>query len=392
MSGLLLNSLSEASSNNYSVPQHKKLDNSGFSFYGRSYGVGSGVGLVDSPTLITPYSLDGRPAVKYYEYSEIGYISGVYCTYNRSSNLSFIDLQWIQGQGIQGQDKNRTFKETITVLQAVGSLPTGEWTGFTTMSYYGNGTAVALAAQANDTQYFYGFIGGYYYNYLNHAQCEVTFTPTLFNIGVDMIAQNIIVTPAASKDININLDPSGGLVNGTFYSLSFLSQIMSTMYTGVFGDAFARNINATQARENHANLTQSDILTGLTEGLELLLDFYLGTLGASQLMLFNESIAVNATMRFDAVQLGEPVYAYLSFGINLGVIALFLFEATRTRFWKDLPVFNSLDTKSVILGFEASRKKPLTSVRNWTGDAADRDTGRLMVKLGSSKTVLNLST
>jgi hypothetical protein len=387
MSGVLLNSLSEASSSNSSVPQHKKLDNSGFSFYGRSYGVGSGVGLVDSPALITPQNSNSRPAVNYYEYAEIGYTSRVHCIYNESSNLSFTDLQWIQGQ-----DKNYTFKGGVTVLQAVGSLPTGEWTGFTTMSYYGNGTAVALAAQANDTQYFYGFIGGYHYNYLNHAQCGVTFTPALFNIWVDMIAQNITVTPAASRDININLDPSGGLVNGTFYSLGFLSQIMSTMYTGVFGDAFARNINATQARENHVNLTQSDILTGLTEGLELLLDFYLGTIGASQLMLFNESIPVNATMKFDAVQLGEPVYAYLSFVINLGIVILFLFEVIRTGFWKDLPLFNSLDTKSVILGFAGSRKEPLMSVRNWTGNAADRDTGRLMVKLGSSRTVLDLNT
>jgi hypothetical protein len=260
------------------------------------------------------------------------------------------------------------------------------------MSYYGNGTAVALAAQANDTQYFYGFIGGYHYNFLNHAQCGVTFTPTLFNITVDVLAQNITAMPATSADTNINLDASGGLVNGTFYSLGFLSQIMSTMYTGVFGDAFARNINATQARENHVNLTRSDILTGLTEGLELLLDFYLGTIGASQLMLFNESTPVNATMKFSAVQLGEPVYAYLSFAINTGIVALFLFELVRTGFWKDLPLFNSLDTKSVILGLAAGRKESLTAVRNWAGNAADRDAGKLKVKLGSNKNILNLIT
>jgi len=138
------------------------------------------------------------------------------------------------------------------------------------------------------------------------------------------------------------------------------------------------------------NRTQSDILSGLTEGLEFLLDFYLGTIGASQLMLFNESMPVNATMEFNAVQLGEPVYAYLSFSINLGIIILYIFEVIRTRFWKDLPLFNSLDMKSVVLGFAGSRKDPLMSVSNWAGDAGDRDAGRLTVKLGSSKTVLNL--
>jgi len=123
MSGLLLNSLSEASSSNFSVPQHKKLDNSGFSFYGRSYGVGSGVGLVDSPTLVTSQNASNKPSVTYYEYAEIGYISGVRCIYNESSNLSFADLQWIQGQ-----DSHKV----VTVLQAVGSLPMSR----SAMQYY----------------------------------------------------------------------------------------------------------------------------------------------------------------------------------------------------------------------------------------------------------------
>jgi hypothetical protein len=54
------------------------------------------------------------------------------------------------------------FTGSVMALQAVGSLPTGEWTGFTTMGIVDNSTAFALAARANDTHYIYGLVGGNY--------------------------------------------------------------------------------------------------------------------------------------------------------------------------------------------------------------------------------------
>lgn len=47
--GLLVNSIREASSTNTSLPRLNKLDNSGYKFSGRSYGVASTVGLVPEP-------------------------------------------------------------------------------------------------------------------------------------------------------------------------------------------------------------------------------------------------------------------------------------------------------------------------------------------------------
>jgi hypothetical protein len=344
--------------------------------------------LLDPPAYST--SKDGSESgstsiVTAYTYSEPGYFSGVQCIYNHSSNLNFTNLALIQGT-----DGNSPFTGSVMALQAVGSLPTGEWTGFTTMSIVDNETAFALAAQANDTHYMYGLIGGRFYTILDHIQCSVSFTPQLFNVNVDVLSQNIAVIPTPYASIDI--DPSRGLVNNTFYSLNFLSQILTTMYTGVLADAFTLNIEAVQARNNHSNInaTESDILTGVTEGLELLLDFYFGSIGASQLMLFNSSTPVRATISYTAVRLVEPVYAYASFGINIIIVLWFAFEAARTRFWKDLPLFNSLDLKSVIVGFAAGQSEQLNSVKNWTGDAGDRAVGRLKVVLGPDERVLSL--
>lgn len=375
MSGLLLNALREASNRNSPVSSHKKLDNSGFSFYGRSYGVASGVGLVDSPSLTATN----------YSYSEPGYMSKVQCIYNQTSNLTFANLGLFQGTY-----RNSPFTGSVRALQAVGSLPTGEWTGFTTMGIVDNSTAFAIAAQANDTHYSYGLMGGNFYTLLDKVQCEVTFSPMLFSVSVDVTAQNITVTPTSPADTSVDIDPSRGLVNSTFYSLNFLSQILSTMYTGVLADAFMLDVDAVQARNGHVNATESDILGGVTEGLELLLDFYFGTRGASQLMQFNESTPVSATIEFSTVQLGEPAYVYASFGINLAVFLLFAVQAWRTGFWRDLPLLNCLDVKSALVGLAASGPNPQSSVRNWTGDAGDRESGRLTVQLGSNRRTIIL--
>jgi hypothetical protein len=78
----------------------------------------------------------------------------------------------------------------------------------------------------------------------------------LFDVRVDNVAQNITVTPISLANTSVDIDPSRGLVNGTFYSLNFLSQILTTMYTGVLADAFTLGIDAVQARNGHFTVTR----------------------------------------------------------------------------------------------------------------------------------------
>lgn len=379
MTGLLLNSVRDASSRNTSTPQHNKLDKSGYSFYGRSYGVASGVGVIDQQEFT---------GVKNYSFSESGYDSRVRCALNESSNLYFQDLKLIDG-GTQGAEN---FTGSVMILQADGSLPTGAWTGFTTMSIVDNQTAFALAAVYDDTRYFYGLLPGRFYPNLTNVQCEVNFSPASFDVMVDVQARNISVTPRMIDTPQVNIDSTGGLVNNTFMGLSFLSQILTTMYTGVLSDAFTLNVQAVQNREHHATVTESDVTTGVAESLELLLDEYFGAIAASQSMLWNQTKPVSATMKIEVVQLGEPVYAYVTFAINLTILILLLYESFRTGFWKDLPRMNCLDAKCAILGAaRAVRGTELPrEARRWEGDAADRQAGTLEVRLRANKPALEL--
>ena len=347
--GLLLNSLRDASSRNSSTAQHKKMDSPQFTFHGRSYGVASAVGLLGSPSINGLVNRQNPPKTIQYSFSESGYNSVAKCSYNDSSDLRFEALQLIQGQG---SEDGSPFTGSVAVLQAVGSLPTGEWQGFTTMSIAGNHTAVALASVSNETAYFCGFLGGIYYSYLNKVQCEVTFTPTLFNVVIDMLAQNISVSPTSNDQYDI--DGTGGLIDNVFMGVSFVSQTLTTMYTGLLGNAFFLNIDAVRDREGHPNVTKADITTGLAESLERLFDDYFGAVGASQLLIYNQSHTVDSTMQVQVIQLGQPVYAYVTWAINLAILAFLGFEAWRTKLWKSLPFFNCLDAKSVIIGIAAS--------------------------------------
>lgn len=139
------------------------------------------------------------------------------------------------------------------------------------------------------------------------------------------MAQNILVTPTSSNVSNADIDLTRGLINNTFMGVSFLSQILTTMCTGVLGDAPNLNIDAVQNRENYPNRTESDVTTGLARSLGLLLDVYLGSIAASQLILLNQFQSLTTTMGIEVVQIGEPVYAYISFFINLAILGLFLF-------------------------------------------------------------------
>ena len=167
--------------------------------------------------------------------------------------------------------------------------------------------------------------------------------------------------------------------------------MLTTLYAGLMGDALLTNIEAVSERANHTNVTLDDNLTGLAESLERLIDDYFGAIGASQLLIYGQSRTVNSTVQIQVVQLGLPVYAYVTWALNLVILVLFGYEARRTNFWKRLPLFNCLDTKSAILGATANNIKELSElVQSWKGNDGDRETGELQVMLNNKKPVLYL--
>jgi len=209
MTGLLLNSLREASSSNSTVSQHKKLDNSGYSFHGRSYGVGASVGLVGVSSLVSQDSNhSAQQTTTRFTFEENGYISQPRCIINQTADLRFVDLGVINGTF---SDQPYAYAGTVNAFRGTGNLPTGPWLGFTTTGIVTSGSTFSLAATANDTHYFYGLVGGEFYAILDKIQCSVTFEPATFKVDVDVLAKNItvsLVTDRGTTDGAVDIDPS----------------------------------------------------------------------------------------------------------------------------------------------------------------------------------------
>ncbi len=374
--GLLLNSVDQASSADSSIPQYKKLDNTGFTYHGRSYGVASTIGLVDP----TQSMKTADATVLNISFAENGYVSEVSCAYNDSSQLAFHELNYVATPGgIYGP----------MGLWTNGSLPNGEWEGFPTWGVLNSDFVTALAAVNSPAQYVYGFAAGKNYSELNRTQCEVTFKPTRFQVSVDMTAKNISVAPVTDQpQPALDIDPSRALTNVSFYGLMYLSQTLTTMYTSVLGDSFLTNIENVRAQEGHTDATSSDALTGIGEGLELLLDHFLGSSGAAQVMLLGDSKLVDAVMTVQVIQFGKPAFAYTSLGISLALVAIAALEAFRTRFWKTLPLFDCLDLKSAIIGSANGGDSRPDTVKHWEGDATDRKVGALNLRISKGRAEL----
>lgn len=83
--GQLLLSASTATPNEPNVTRkHPKLDNPGWSYLGRSYGVGSAIGLK------VPMTTKHNAVPLFYSFHEHGYIADVKCSRNDSSQLKFV--------------------------------------------------------------------------------------------------------------------------------------------------------------------------------------------------------------------------------------------------------------------------------------------------------------
>ena len=397
--GLLVNSAYQASNRDATTnPQYKKLDNTDYTFNGRSYGVGAAVGLSD---LWIQRDSTLSLAATNFTYFEPGYVSKVNCRFNESGDIVLADVASLE-----------VANDSPNVFIVNGSLPNGSIDPFAIWSAQDNETTMAIVSQISDTDYMYGIVGGgtsgRYYGDLNNIQCSVVFTPTLFRVAVEGSNHNITVTPDLTSNQPVyDIVPPLRVVNNSFSGVAYMSQTLTTLYTSILGDAFHANIdnvrvrskdstpNITNDDNNYVLGSSSEILTGVTEALEILLDNFLDGISAAQIILANDTQLVNATAQINVVKLGEPIYTYVTISINFLLLGLFVVEVLLTKFWQKLPLFDALDLKSAVLGagIAASQGKVVTQrllMRSnaWKGDAADKEVGTLEVELQENGTRL----
>jgi hypothetical protein len=374
--GLLLNSINHSSRHKSSLPQIRKTDNTGYVYHGRSYGVAAGIGL-KKPRQTSPARGAKNTKITDFSYYESGYRSNVDCIFNASSALKLESSKTWHDPGSQLD---------AAAYSATGSLPNGHWPGFPALGFEGgNSTIFAIAASYGKGRYVYGIVSGHIWANFTGIQCEVRFTPDIFQVTVNVASKNISVTPLGDQSGFVDFNNSESLKNVAFSAPSFLSQVLTTGYTSVMETAFWDNIDNVRARQNHTDASKSDILTGVSEAFESLLDHSFGCIGAAQLMLVNDAQTVKANATIKTMQLGEPkYYTYSVFGISMAILLLLGVEAARSRFWRGLGLFNCLDLKSAIVGIVATGDA-LKILSRWDGDAADHEVGLIDVTIRANK-------
>ncbi|RMZ74538.1 hypothetical protein GMOD_00003589 [Pyrenophora seminiperda CCB06] len=351
-SGQILAAAAEASSG-IEPHIHGKPDNTQFSYLGRSYGVGAAVGLMDQAITSNSYAAG-------YIYEEKGYTAEVTCSYNRSSDftLSGPVNEWIYA--------------------ASGNLPDSE-EGPEYSNYIGHDgkaiVAIGVAFSERSPRRFLSIAAGEAYAFLNNTQCEFDFTPTLFNVTVDIGSLNITVQPVKYiPDFN----PERNLTRTLVRQFELMSNDMTNLYVSLLGEAFNSSIAAYRMSGNRTSLPREQaIMAAVGESMISMADTMLVSYASAQLMVGKMSTQQPAEVHIYALRLGQPVYIYAIFTFNLLIICAVAFEAMRTSGWSGLGRFNYLDPRDLIIA--ASRGG--TDIAAAADDIMEHREGRRMKHL-----------
>ncbi|KAL1801589.1 hypothetical protein ACET3X_001931 [Alternaria dauci] len=330
-SSQLLASAAQASSFGMDSHVHRKLDNTRFSYRGRSYGVGAAVGLKDQ-------AITSNSQIAGYIYEEAGYVANVTCTYNATSNftLSGPVNEWIYA--------------------ASGNLPDSE-EGPEYSNYIGHDgkaiVAMGVAYSDRSPRRYLSIAAGEAYSFLNTTQCEFDFTPTLFNVTVDVGNLNITVQPIRTiPDFN----PQRNITRTVVRQFELMSNDMTNLYVSLLGEAFNSSIAAYRmSRAFATNQTIDAIpqeeatLAGLTNSMIAMADDMLVAYASAQLMVGRMFTQQPAKVYVYALQFGQPSYIYAIFSLNLVIIIAVVCEAFRTTGWSSLGRFNYLDPRDLII-------------------------------------------
>ncbi|KAI9703567.1 MAG: hypothetical protein M1836_007337 [Candelina mexicana] len=377
LQGIILNQAASASSRNGSTSRHAKIDNSQYVYEGRSFGVGSSVGLVDNS--ISSSSTLG------YSYTEIGYDAQVHCIRNDSMDWSISDARFAP--------KDNSLPNIYSVT---GFLPNGAGNGYAACGFRKPNGIVALVGQAFNGKNIFAIAAGDDYHELDKIQCNVDFNPRNFSINVNTTAKSIAVTPSSAKSRAPDMEPSGNMTAITMrMPTSFSQQNACNLYTSIIGNTFKYNIqnivaaNGTSTHDPLYGDRNGQALKGVEDSLTSMLDNVLLAYSSAQLIIANDTISTPTTALLQSVRLGEPAYIYIIGAINFAILILYLFELARTRGWKGLQRFDYMDIKSVIVGTSmggtsvanATRQAHDLKQSRWNGTSGDRIVGKITVRL-----------
>ncbi|RSM12411.1 hypothetical protein CEP52_002493 [Fusarium oligoseptatum] len=334
--GSLLAGAASASPIYNSSRVHEKLDSTGYSYIGRSYGIGSSVGLGQVNFK------EGRNLLGW-KFQEDGYAAKVHCIYNKSADFvlnSKGNLLWAAEGEMPDSDDGGEYSNYIGYGDGNNVLAIG-------VAHFGDSNATVAPVRR-----YISFAGGFWYKFLDQAQCEVDFEPTRFNVTVNNLGKNITVEPTNDTDV-ADIEPTRWLKGILLRQFELIANDETNLYVSTVGSAFNNSITGhllSLEMNGTTSVSDDDVnLKGIENAVTSMVDDMLAAYASAQLMVGGFKDKVDGTVRVTAVAIGEKRFAIAAFALNMVVALIFLLEALRTRGWKDLPEFDPSDIRHVMI-------------------------------------------
>lgn len=403
LQNLILDSASSATTYDGKPRIHSKNDNPQWSYVGRSYGVGSSQGITNRS--FTRGDLLG------YNYTEVGYLVETHCSLNTTSAFKY-DNVLSNFQPANGSDVS------LNIFVARGTLPNADDEAdfitfpvvLTNRTNNADNELLTWAANSKNGANMISIVGSGSYAEYNLMQCSVNFTQAEFHVEVNVTSSIINVT---LLDWGQNLqdrpfDENHHLKSNTMAALSLLAQTTSSVAFEALGQSLTDNWRTSNQSISNANLTfdtdqefegnATSIFQAADDSFNAMIDDILLGYGAAQLFWGlgrkssdASSISRNAsvTSTYDSIRLGQDGYIFATLAINILLIVIGLEEAIRTRNWKQMPLLDYLDLKSMIVATSAGGKDIWEDCNNrhpegsaWDGDNSNKEAASVRVRLG----------
>ena len=179
----------------------------------------------------------------------------------------------------------------------------------------------------------------------------MAFTRITFTVEVNHIRNTIAVseTSVHHKSSN-NFDDSGQLAFNAIQSLNLVAVNSSPMLSPILGLTLHNNYRSYMISLPAQHDPKVDCYSkAVSDSFTSMIDDILGGYGAAQLHVTEAFEPTDVTGKCAAIRIGEATFIYVTAAINILLLLLVLVEALRTRFWNRMPLFDYLDTKSVMV-------------------------------------------
>ncbi|RDW58771.1 hypothetical protein BP6252_13247 [Coleophoma cylindrospora] len=366
--GSILDAAAAATAPNSTIQTHRKIDNTGYTFQGRSFGAGASVGLATVSTLSPQSKLQN------FSFNETSYLATVGCWYNTSMDFHVIN-------------QGGTAPNIFSFYHGSGELPSGSDESVLLPGMNDDSEVVILTGNPHNGRNQWGIATGVNattYQQLNQTVCEVSFKPTVFNVLVDVTQKMISVARIedAPADSDFYLDSrSGAIGNNTVQQVGLVAQTSASALFSPLGNANFNTLQANKLVSPSLNSSETS-LRGIEASLTSIVDNILLSFSSAQFIIAKDlngtqPSTMNAT--FTVLRFGDIRYISVIAILNIIILLLFMFETIRNNIWKDHTTFNYQDLKSIIVGTSIRGKETSEEIKRrlglkgtkWDGDSND---------------------